>query len=414
MTALAHGPDAVGRHAGRVLFVPGAAPGDRVRVRVTEEHGQWARAVIVHHCTAGATRRAPPCPWVGACGGCPWQHVDYAAQLAAKATNVRESLRRIAGVTAARELPIVAAPSEWAYRHRIRLHAAGGELGYRRARSHELVPIDQCPIAAPDLPPLLAPLRALLAELRTRIDAVELVTNGRGGVAVALEARGRFAAVDAAVVERWRAATAAVAGVGVHGRGFTRRFGDTRLTVTPETGAPPIGQRLGTFTQVNAAANRRLVETVVQWVPSDATVLDLFCGSGNLSLPIARRARAVVGVDADADAIADAAASATAAGLVNARFAAGAADRWLERRGLAGADVVVLDPPRTGAAEAARRLADLRPSRVLYVSCEPTTLARDVRTLVAAGYVVDRLRPIDMFPQTEHVETVLEAVLTAP
>lgn len=396
------------------MFVSGATPGDRVRVRVVEEHGQWARAVLVHCCAAGATRRTPPCPWVGACGGCPWQHVDYAAQLAAKATNVRESLRRIAGVTAARELPIVAAPSEWAYRHRIRLHAGpGGALGYRRPRSHELVAIDRCVIAAPELSALLAPLRALLAELRTAVVAAELATNGRGAVAVALDARGRFSTRDAAVMERWRAATPGVAGIAMHGRGWSRRCGDTRLTVAPEAGGPPIVQRLGTFTQVNVEANRLLVETVVRLLPSAATVLDLFCGSGNLSLPMARVARAVVGVDADADAIADAASSAAAAGVVNARFAAAPADRWLARRGLAGADVVVLDPPRTGAADVAAQLATLRPSRVLYVSCEPTTLARDVRTLAGGGYVVDRVQPIDMFPQTEHVETVLEAVLTA-
>jgi 23S rRNA (uracil1939-C5)-methyltransferase len=215
------------------------------------------------------------------------------------------------------------------------------------------------------------------------------------------------------VLERWRAAHPSVAGVAVDARAGSHRSGDTRLTVTPEAGAPPIVQQVGTFTQVNVDANRLLVQAVLRLVPADTAVLDLFCGSGNVSMPIARMARALTGIDTDAAAIADAAASATAAGIANARFEVGAADRWLRRRGLAGADVVVLDPPRTGAREVTQELARLRPPRVVYVSCEPTTLARDVRALTAAGYVVDRVQPIDMFPHTEHVETVLEAVLTA-
>jgi 23S rRNA (uracil1939-C5)-methyltransferase len=143
-------------------------------------------------------------------------------------------------------------------------------------------------------------------------------------------------------------------------------------------------------------------------------VLDLFCGAGNFSLPLARTASAVVAVDHDPGGIADGIASATAAGITNVRFEAAAADRFLRRRGLGGADVVVLDPPRSGAASVVGQLARLKPARVVYVSCEPSTLARDVRTLVAAGYAVDRVQPLDLFPQSEHVETVLEAVLTAP
>jgi 23S rRNA (uracil1939-C5)-methyltransferase len=164
---------------------------------------------------------------------------------------------------------------------------------------------------------------------------------------------------------------------------------------------------------VNPAGNRLLVRTVVDLVDPGATVLDLFCGAGNLSLPIARVAASVVGVDQDEGGVADAAASARAAGLGTVRFETAAADRFLRRRGLAGAALVILDPPRTGAAQVVAQLARLEPPRILYVSCDPATLARDVRALAGAGYTVDRVQPIDLFPQTEHVETVLEAVLTA-
>lgn len=398
-----------------MIFVPGAAPGDRVRVRAREEHGNWARADLVHVCVPGAARRAAPCAWVARCGGCPWQHVDYAAQLAAKETNVRETLARIAGVRTAEMLPIVAAPNEWAYRHRIRLHAgANGRLGFRAARSHELVDIDACLIAEPAVSAALGPVRDLTATLATTLDAVELVANGRGAIVVHATAHGAFRNADAAPISAWLAATPTVAGVALRGRTWRRRFGAIEIAVASERDAAPTVQRAGSFTQVNSAANLLLVRTVVATVGSAAPVLDLFCGAGNLSLPLARVASSVVAVDQDAEGIADGAASAVTAGLANVRFEVAAADRFLARRGLAGAAVVVLDPPRTGAATVVRSLARLRPPRIVYVSCEPSTLARDVRTLVGAGYSVGRVQPIDVFPQSEHVETVLEAVLTAP
>ena len=412
---MSNGPDALGRHDGRVIFVRGAAPGDRVRVRLLEDHRSYARAAIVHRCASGAARREPPCPWVGTCGGCPWQHVEYGAQLAAKAANVRETLTRIGGVAPDRLLPILAAPAEWEYRHRIRLHTApGGVLGYRRARSHEVVAIAHCLIAEPALSAALAPLRALVPTLATALDDVEVASNGRGAVVVAANARGHFHAADDARIRAWLEATPQVAGIAVRGRGWTRTFGAPELAVDADAGAPPRVQRLGSFTQVNPAANRLLVRAVLDAVGSGAGVLDLFCGAGNLSLPLAGIARAVLAVDNDARAVTDGAASARAAGLTNLRFEIGAADRFLRRDGLGAADVVVLDPPRTGARTVAEILAGLKPARIVYVSCEPSTLARDVRILLGAGYRVARVQPIDMFPQTEHVETVLEAVLTAP
>jgi 23S rRNA (uracil1939-C5)-methyltransferase len=414
ITALGNGPEAVGRHEGRVIFVPGAAPGDRMRVRVIEEHRNYARAVVMHRCDDGPARREPPCPWVDACGGCPWQHVAYERQLAAKAANVEDALARIGGVTPREVLPIIAAPAEWAYRHRIRLHVgAGGALGYRRARSHEVVAIEHCLIAEPGLSAVLAPLRTLLPTLATALDDVEVASNGRGAVVVDATAHGRFRAPDDARIRAWLTATPAVAGIAVRGRGWTRRFGATELAVASEEAAPARVQRTGSFTQVNPAANLILVRTVVDFVGAGARVLDLFSGAGNFSLALARAATSVVAVDQDAAAVTDGAASATAAGIRNLRFEIGAADRFLDRHGLAGAEIVVLDPPRSGAAAAVELLARLAPPRIVYVSCEPSTLARDVRTLAAAGYAVVRVQPIDMFPQTEHVETVLEAVLTA-
>ncbi len=408
--ALSNGPDAIARHHGRAIFVAGAAPGDRVRARIVEDRGAFARAEVVERIASGAAYRVPPCPWVGACGGCPWQHVAYDAQLEAKASNVRETLARIAGVRARRELPIIASPREWQYRHRIRLHVdAERRVGYLRPRSRETVEIDACIIAEPALSNALAALRPFLRELETPIETVELASNGRGAVVAHLSASGAFHAGDAPAVGRLRASTS-FAGVRVSGRGWQQEWGDPSLAVAAEGGAPPLVQRAGTFTQVNADANRLLVASVRTLASGATKVLDLYCGAGNFTLPLARAGAAVVGVDRDRAAVAAAIASAADAALTSTRFEVAPAEHFLRQQGCAGADLVLLDPPRGGAAKVAQQLARLGPARIVYVSCDPATLARDVRTLVKARYVVDRVLPIDLFPQTDHVETVLEAV----
>lgn len=411
ITSLSHGPYAVARHGARVVFVPGVAPGDHVRVRLVEERGSYARAEVVHRCAPGPAYREPPCPWVAACGGCSWQQVAYRTQLEAKALNVRDALGRIARVVAARELPIIAAPHEWGYRHRVRLHVGRGhQLGYMEPRSHRIVEIGTCAVADPLLSALLAPLRRLLPALATGLRSIELMTNGRGGVVVLASTDDRYRETDAATIVRFLRDVTSVTAVHLAGRVWKRSFGDPTITVVPDDAAPPIRQRPGSFTQVNAEANRLLVRTVAAMAAPAARVLDLFCGAGNLSLPLAHAGARVLGVDRDREAIADAAGNAAVAGLTRARFETNAADRFLRQQGLAGAELIVLDPPRSGAAAVAAQLARLRPPRILYVSCDPATLARDVGTLAAAGYAVDRMQPIDLFPQTEHVETVLEAV----
>jgi len=421
ITSLSHGPDAVARHEGRVVFVPGVAPGDKVEARLVSEHASFARAEVVRRVESGAAYRVAPCVWIAECGGCPWQQVAYDAQLAAKATNVREALARIGGVTAAHELPIRRAPDEWRYRHRIRLHVGSRRaLGYRRARSHRLVEIGDCVIADAALAAALPTVRTLNARLATRLESVELLGNGSGGVVVSAAARGAFVAADephltsllacGQTAHTSDAPAARIVGIYLAGDGWQRTWGDVRVIVHPG-GDTTIVQHPGTFSQVNPAANRLLVETVCGIAAPDRRILDLFCGAGNLSLPLARAGADVIGVDASAPAIADARASAAAGELVNARFDAIPALHFLQQQGLAGAELVVLDPPRTGAAAEVAQLARLRPRRVVYVSCDPATLARDVAVLAASGYRVERLQALDLFPQTPHVESVLEAAL---
>jgi 23S rRNA (uracil1939-C5)-methyltransferase len=409
IAALGSGPDGVARHEGRVVFVPGVAPGDRIRARLVEERGTFARARVSHRCAPGPAYRDPPCPWIEACGGCPWQQVAYPAQLAAKERNVYEALTRIGRITPARPLPMRAAPDEWRYRRRMRLHVGPrGAIGSRRARSHEHVEIGDCLIADATLTAVLPVVRDVVRRLRTRIETIELLANGGGKVVVSAAASASFAAADAPLVEALLAAHGEIAGVHLAGHDWQRTWGDPTVRVAPDA-AVTLSQRPGSFSQVNPAANQLLVASVVELARPATRVLDLFCGAGNLSLPLARTGSVVIGVDTSATAIADAQTSAARAGLDGARFEALPVLRFLRQQGLGGADLVVLDPPRAGAAEEIGQLARLRPRRIVYVSCDAATLARDASVLVAAGYTIDRVQPLDLFPQTPHVETVLEA-----
>lgn len=415
IAALSNGREGLGRHEGKVVFVPGVAPGDRVRARITESHASYARAALVEILEGGAARRTPPCPWIDACGGCAWQQVTYAAQLEAKARNVRDALARIGGVHAERELAIIPAPNEWNYRRRIRLHIDAGRLGYRAARSRRLVEIETCGVADPVIAALVAPVRTLIPQLRTRLVSAELIANGREGAVVLLTARDALRPRDGGTLRAFVTEHAPVAGVRLRGHGWQRSFGDVHVAVRPEAAAPPIVQPAGAFSQVNESANQRLVATVLAMAAPATNAVDLFCGTGNLSLPLARAGLSVWGFDRDRTAIAAARASAKHPDLGGrAHFAAHEAIDALGRLAGSGPDLVVLDPPRGGAPDVARKLGRLHPPRVLYVSCDPATLARDAKTLAAAGYRIDRVQPIDLFPQTEHVETVLEAALTGP
>ena len=409
---LTFGFDALAHHGRQVVFVPYAAPADRVQAEVVERRGGYLRARIAAVLVPGPARVLPGCRYFPTCGGCQWQHVAPPAQRDAKAAIVAEQLARVAGVRDAEVLPTVPSPADWHYRARITLAVEGRRAGYRRARSHDLVEIADCPLADPVVSAHLEAARAWVAALRVPLRRVTL-NAAPGGVVLAASATARPGPADLDASEALLARTPSVRGTVIIGAGARLVAGDPTVRVALEPGLA-LEVPADVFTQVNPGANRRLVETVVAlgaFAPG-ARVLDLYCGAGNLSLPLARRGVTVLGIERSGVAVEAARANAARLRLAGATFRTGDVARALGDLPAGSVDAVVLDPPRAGAADAVPALAALRPPRILYVSCDAATLARDVHGLAAAGYRLERVQPIDVFPQTYHVESVAKLRLT--
>ena len=418
---LSYGPAGVGRSEGKVVFVPGTAPGDEVEVAIGEERKNYARGHVTALVSPSHHRRVPPCPYVTQCGGCPWQHIAYAEQLKAKEATVREQLQRIGGIADPPVLPILAAPSEWHYRHRMRLRVKSNTcLGFSPPQSHGIVEVDSCLIAGGASALQLRVAREWMNALRTKLHHVEIVGSGQakddGPFVLVGEADDMFQQSDEAVCTRFLSTHPEVSGLFLSGHRWRRTWGNP--VVTYDLGVEDLSLRVnpGTFTQVNPVGNRVLIAALLRLCgfQKEQRVIELYCGAGNFSLPIARRVLSLVGVESVLDAVADARANAARAGVANVQFlhaSARAGVRQLLQK-KTRCEVVVLDPPRAGAAEIIAELPRFAARSIAYVSCDPATLARDLRQLRRAGYRLQAAQPVDLFPQTYHVETIALCVLT--
>jgi 23S rRNA (uracil1939-C5)-methyltransferase len=407
--ALSHGVFGVARTGDGVVLVPDVAPGDVVRARVVAEKKGYREAEVVEIVSPSPVRRTPPCRHLPECGGCTWQHVSYPAQLEAKEALLRDALVRIGGFEAgALDIRPIVPSAEWAYRHRVTLRVDGEQrLGFYRHRSHRLVEIEECLIADAAVNRALPLAREWLRGVSTAVRRLEIASTGGERVVFVANAEGPFRQ-DGEYHEKFLRGAPSVAGIVLFGKGWRRSFGKPRidLAVAPDLAIATEGG----FTQVNAEGNRRLIEIVLELADAraDDRVLDLYCGAGNLTLPLARRVGSIVGVESDPRSAGDARQNADRAGLTNCRFlvqAAGTATKALAAEG-ERFSLVILDPPRSGSADVVDGFVELEPSRIVYVSCNPATLARDLRRLVDTGFSLGRIQPIDLFPQTYHLEVV--------
>ncbi|MBF0427235.1 MAG: 23S rRNA (uracil(1939)-C(5))-methyltransferase RlmD, partial [Magnetococcales bacterium] len=412
---LVSGGDGLGFHAGQAVFVPFSAPGDRLRVCLTRGGRQHRHGEIETLLMPGPGRIDPLCAHYGRCGGCQLQHVAEETRRQAKRTFVLEALTRLGRMRDADALiaPLLAAPGEVGYRRRASLKArwVGGRilLGFFAAGSHHLVDLSHCPILHPSLHALLDPLRCVLEELSQpdRLPQVDLV-QGENGTAMILH---HLVPLTAADCGRLRAF--------VHAQGVLQLWlqSGRKQTLSPLHAGPDpcyavegvaLCFRPGDFFQANLEQNRHLVAQVLAWAGRGERAVDLFCGIGNFTLPLAARFTQVVGIEGYAPAVERGRVNAGHNRLSGAIFRQQDlyGEEGIELPELVGADLCLLNPPRTGAKAVVTLLARGSVPRVIYVSCDPATFARDAAHLVGHGYALRRVQPLDMLPLTHHVELV--------
>ena len=412
--ALSYGPYGIGRHEGKAVMIPNTAPGDTVAARIVESKDRYDIGAVVRLIDASPARQHPPCVYVGECGGCCWQHIRYEAQLKAKQRSVEDALRRIGKLDGFEMRPIIPSPLEYRYRRRIRLQWHARRLGFYRPASHSLIEIDACLIAEDELNKIIKPLRSFLEGLVSAVEYVEIVTGDDSDQVVAVaKLAGAFIAQDEAACEQFVEPGSHVNGLIFHDGDWRKIWGQTIISIRLEEN---ICLRIDgdVFTQVNRGGNRIILSELLAAgeFHKDDRVLELYGGAGNFTLPIAKRSREVVTVESYRPSVSNGKSSAQLNGIANVRWiGAGvpaATQRLSQRR--ERFSKIVLDPPRAGAKGIERCLASFDAERILYISCNPATLARDLAGLARHGYKPTMVQPIDLFPHTFHVETV--AVMT--
>jgi len=373
---LVYGGDGLARENGRVVLIPFVLPGETVRAEISRAKNDLLRGRPVDVLSPAPERREPRCPYFLRCGGCHYQHAEYAYQLEQKRAILLEVLRRTGGIDYSGDVAVVAG-EPWEYRNRVQLHIASGRVGYFEAGSHALVPIDRCPISSPRLNDCIGILARETPRMRPFEATVELFSNER-------EVQWRL---------QDRVPQPFVTLLRTLGTNAPIQYGGFRVS-------------RDTFFQVNRFLVDRLADLVVAGC-SGQQALDLYAGAGLFALPLARRFSRVVAVEASLSAFRDLEHNAAASGVLNLATHHETAAAHLMRV-TEPPDVIVADPPRAGLGKlAVKELMRIRPLCLILVSCDPPTLARDLKPLIAAGYRIGEMTLVDLFPQTAHFETIV-------
>ena len=355
------------------IFVPLSAPGDVVRARITELKKKTAFAEIIEVLAPGPQRIEPPCVYFGACGGCNFQQLSYDAQLRAKLDIIYDCLRRI-GKIEFDDIAIIPSPREYDYRARVRwqIDSRGQKLGYFRRDSHEVIDVEGCPVLAPPLEHTLRNIRANMEWSNFPNDSEVVAASGDSGSVSIRSSVGAEPAIE----------------------------------ISYSAAGENYSYSADAFFQANHSLVPELIELATDGAAGD-TAFDLYSGVGLFTLPLARKFQSVISIEGDGVAVDFAKQNLKNTGLGNVRVLRSGVGQFLSETTIKP-DFVLIDPPRSGTERhTIGEIAKLAPQFISYVSCEPSILARDLRQLLDAGYSIDSMTALDLFPQTHHVETVV-------
>ncbi len=421
---LAFGGNGVSRIDGKVCFVPFSCPGDEVSLRITSQKKSYCTASIAEVITPSPSRTEPVCPIFGSCGGCNWQHISYPVQIEHKRKILSEILWRGARVPADLIDDIVPASLQYGYRSRLQFKVAikNGKLriGFYRQGSHQVEDASAgCPVAAPVINETLQCFRNVLQSYPDVENVSQLsIDAGDSGVVVVIHHSGSVTSKNMSYFTDRAAELGPCTGLFLkkeHQSNGDKLWGSSEISycmnpVDPDMKPLVLSYPPGGFAQVHQLQNNAMLSVIRRLGAFSSTdhLLDLYCGNGNFSIPLAAEVVSVTGIEGHAESIRAAEHNMELNNVANVRFFCDDVPTAVRRLADQGHrfDVVLLDPPRSGAGDAVPDVVRLQPDRIIYVSCDPSTLARDCGLLSGCGYNVVTSVPIDMFPQTYHLESV--------
>ncbi len=406
--SLAFGGAGIAKKDGKVFFVIGGLPKDVLEINIIKDKGSYAEAVIANIIEPSPDRIEPNCPVFKLCGGCQLQNLTYPAQLREKEHILKETMGRIGGMHDAPLEPIVSSPKEFGFRNKVTLSAwfykGQWHLGYNQKGSTRKVPIESCPISEEIVDKTITKISNVLSSLgdpHFPLDKIHISSNGVKSQITLVPVHNRkgdtLKTLHRHLKRHTETENVSIAGIGE--TEFEFSILGNKFITTPSA-----------FTQVNSSINELMINTVLEWAElnENTTVLDLYSGIGNFSIPLARASKEVLGIEISKNSVKLANKNAELNSVKNIVFQNASSEDAIailndqEEK----FDLVVLDPPREGAKEIIDGLVKLDPEKIIYVSCDPATLARDLKKLDVLDYKVIKIRPFDMFPQTFHIESI--------
>jgi 23S rRNA (uracil1939-C5)-methyltransferase len=403
----------VARIDGKVVFVPYAVTGDEAWIEIVEEKKKYSMGRLVQIFKPSPWRVNPPCPYIGICGGCQWQHIKDSVQGELKKEILKDLLRRLGRLKEVPPISIFPSPQSFGYRIRTQLKVKGKILGYYQEKSHRIVDIHKCLIAHPLINQMLPLVRKKLSS-SPQIGEIEInISPDEDKGILILHGLSLDRILENGLREFFQQ-NAIFKGIAIARKEGLTSWGDPdqNFTVPWTQGGEKRNLKFrvspGSFSQVNLEQNQTLIQTVLQFseINKEDEVFDFYAGVGNLTLPLALRAKEVLGIEENRMAIDDARFNVEKNGIRNCEFIQGKVEDVFMSWNRGSPDLIVLDPPRTGAKTILDQLVRLKPKKIIYISCEPTTFSRDLHLFSEQGYLLQKLALIDMFPQTYHMEVV--------